>query len=87
MTRDPGLNDTIPASYEGIYNATRSLITISHRGEDVYNGLKMELEQSIGQLSRNLMESTEKDTMWIESFNAAFKWFESQIVSGYRVDH
>ena len=80
LTRQPGYNDAIPATYEGIYNACRALVTVSHRGEDVYNALKMELEQSIGRLSSELLDSDEEDTTWIASFNAAFKWFESQIV-------
>ncbi|KAF8907718.1 Cullin-4B [Gymnopilus junonius] len=79
LSRDPGPIDMIPATYEGIYNACRSLVTVSHRGEDVYNGLKIELEQSISQLSRSLTNSTEKDTVWIASFNNALKWFEGEV--------
>ncbi|KDR70101.1 hypothetical protein GALMADRAFT_255498 [Galerina marginata CBS 339.88] len=79
LAREPGPNDTIPATYEGIYNACRSVVTVSHLGQDLYNTLKIELEQSIGQLAKMLLASTEKDTVWLSSFNAAFKWFEYQL--------
>ena len=81
LTRLPGPNDTIPATYEGIYNACRSVIAVSHLGDELHNILRIELEQSIGRLSKALTESTETDTKWITFFNKTLKWFDDQIVS------
>lgn len=67
-------------SYEGIYNACRSVVTISHLGHDLYGILKLELEKSIGNFANELCSSAENDTSWIISFNETFKWFERQIV-------
>jgi cullin-4 len=70
----------LPASYEGIYNACRSVVTISHLGHDLHDILKLELEKSIGNLANELHSSAENDTTWIISFNETFKWLEEQIV-------
>ncbi|PPQ84539.1 hypothetical protein CVT25_007609 [Psilocybe cyanescens] len=79
LTREPGPHDIIPATYEHIYNTCRSIVTVFDSGEQLYNILKFELQQSIGQMSRSLLMSSEKDTAWISSLNAAFKWLETQI--------
>ncbi|KAF8168514.1 Cullin family-domain-containing protein [Crassisporium funariophilum] len=79
LTRMPGPDDTMPTTYEGIYNACRSIITVANLGDDLYNILRIELEQSIGRLSRALTDSTEKDMAWITSFTKALAWFERQI--------
>lgn len=81
LTRHPGADDTIPATYEGIYNACRSVIMVSHLGDKLYDILRIELEQSIRRLSKVLTESTEMETKWITTFNKALKWFDDQIVS------
>lgn len=72
--------DMLPTSYEGIYNACRSVVAISHLGRDLYDTLKLELEKSIGTLANELCSSAENDTSWIVFFNESFKWFEKQIV-------
>jgi cullin-4 len=81
LTRLPGPDDTIPATYEGIYNTCRSVIMVSHLGDKLYDILRIELLQSIARLSKILSESTEKETKWITTFNKALKWFDDQIVS------
>lgn len=81
LTRLPGPDDTIPATYEGIYNACRSVTMVSHLGDELYNILRIELEQSIGRLSKALIGSAETETKWITSFSKALKWFDEQIVS------
>jgi len=84
LTRDPGPTDILPASYEAIYTACQAIVTVSQQGEDLYNHVKMELGKSIGQLSRALVVSTEKDTAWITTFNKALTWLEQQIVRIFR---
>lgn len=79
LTRN--LIEALPATYEGIFTACRSIVTIAHLGHDLYNILRRELELSISQISREMALSTEKDTTWIASFNKVFSWLEKQIVS------
>lgn len=81
LTRLPGSDDTVPLTYEGIYNTCRSVIMVSHLEDELYSVLRIELERSIGRLSKALMESTETETKWITSFNKALKWLDDQIVS------
>ena len=81
LTRLPGPDDMIPATYEGIYNTCRSVIMVSHLGDKLHDILRIELVQSIARLSKTLTESTETETKWIATFNKALKWFDDQIVS------
>ena len=81
LTRLPGPDDVIPATFEGIYNTCCSVITVSHLGDKLYDILRIELVQSIARLSKTLTESTETETKWITTFNKALKWFDDQIVS------
>jgi len=83
LARDPGPADILSASYEAIYTACQSIVTVSQQGEDLYKNVKIELEKLIGQLSRALVVSTEKDTAWITTFNKALGWFEKQIVRNF----
>jgi hypothetical protein len=55
ITLNKNSPDVLPASYEGIYNACRSIVTISHLGHDLYDTLKLELEKSIGNLRMNFV--------------------------------
>ncbi|KJA20855.1 hypothetical protein HYPSUDRAFT_203447 [Hypholoma sublateritium FD-334 SS-4] len=73
------IQDPLPATYEGIFNACRSAVVVSGLGEDLYNILKIELEQSIGSMSKLLMSSKHEDVAWISLFNDLFSWFEGQI--------
>ncbi|KAF9481235.1 Cullin-4B [Pholiota conissans] len=73
------MTDTLPATFEGVYNACRSVVSISNQGEDLYNILKIELEQSISKLSRLLGSSPEEDVAWLALFNRAFAWLEEHI--------
>jgi hypothetical protein len=89
LTRLPGPDDTIPASYEGIYNTCRSVIMVSHLGDKLYDILRIELVQSIARLSKSLTESTDTETKWVTTFNKDLKWFDEQLVSfgsQYRVN-
>lgn len=81
LTRLPGPDDAIPATYEGIYNTCRSVVMVSHLGDKLYDILRIELVQSIARLSKTLTESAETETKWITIFNKALKWFDDQIVS------
>lgn len=78
MTRDSG--ETIPSSYEGIYAACRSVVTVSNKGEGLYGTLTMELEQSVGRLAIDLTTSAEEGMNWIVEFVKVCQWFELNVV-------
>lgn len=74
-------SETLPATYEGIYTACRSIVTVSNKGEGLYGCLKMELEQCVGRLSKELTETTVEGMEWITHFVRVCQWFEAQVVS------
>lgn len=73
--------DPLPATYEGIYNACRSAVVISGLGEELYNILKIGMEQSIGSMLRLLANSRDEKVAWMTLFNDLFTRFEEQNVS------
>lgn len=79
LTRDSP--DNLPTTYEGIYSACRSIITVSNKGEGLYGTIKMELEKSVNRLAKGLTESTEDGMNWIVEFVKVCQWFEKQVVS------
>lgn len=83
LTRNPNpATDTLPLSYEAIYNTCRSLVTVSNRGDELYNFLEVELEKTIGGTSKWLAtDIEERDTEWLDCFNKVMTWLEKQIVS------
>ena len=78
MARDS--DETIPSSYEGIYTACRSVVTVSNKGEGLYDALRIELEQSVGRLANDLTTGAEKGMNWITEFVKVCRWFESRVV-------
>ncbi|KAG6865824.1 hypothetical protein C0991_011443 [Blastosporella zonata] len=79
----------LPVSYEGIYSACRSIVATGNRGAELYDKLRLELEQSLIRLANNLgtkeiewKDKGEKDDLpilWISAFIADCDWFEQQI--------
>jgi cullin-4 len=79
LTRDNP--DILPTTYEGIYAACRSIVTVSNKGEGLYGAVKMELEKSMNRLAKALMEFAEEGMNWIIEFVKVCQWFEKQVVS------
>ncbi|KAF5376863.1 hypothetical protein D9615_007286 [Tricholomella constricta] len=80
LTRDS--SEDIPATYEGIYAACRSIVTVANKGEGLYGTLRIELEQSIGRLANSLTAQhipEDEAAQWITEFVGACSWFEKQI--------
>ncbi|KII86249.1 hypothetical protein PLICRDRAFT_55976 [Plicaturopsis crispa FD-325 SS-3] len=71
--------DVLPATYEGIYSACRSIVCISNRGEGLYENLKIEIEQCAVRLARSLSDDKATGVEWIKVFNDACGWFERQV--------
>ncbi|KAG6844878.1 hypothetical protein H0H87_002823 [Tephrocybe sp. NHM501043] len=85
---DPRL--IFPTTYEAIYSACRSVVTVANRGEDLYDKLRLELQQSIGQLSTALAtreievldkgDKHELPILWVTEFVRVCDWFEKTIL-------
>jgi hypothetical protein len=76
-----GSTERLPATYEGIYTACRSLVCISDSGEMLFNNLKKEVDQCMTRLSRILGTSESSPVEWIKVFTDVCQWFETQVVS------
>ncbi|KAF9255539.1 hypothetical protein L218DRAFT_991826 [Marasmius fiardii PR-910] len=56
LTREADFN-RLPDTCRGIYNRCRAVVCKQGRGGDLYNDIKLELEQCMIRLARELMES------------------------------
>ncbi|KAJ6604271.1 Cullin family-domain-containing protein [Mycena vulgaris] len=66
--------------YEDIYNECRSAVCVLDAGESLYQKLKLELEQSVSRLSKNLTEKNHgPGQIWLKQFVEACVWFETQV--------
>ena len=74
-------DETLPSPYEGIYAACRYVVTVSGKGEGLYDTLRLELEQSVGRLANDLTATAEKGMNWIATFVKTCQWFERRVVS------
>ncbi|KAF8879952.1 Cullin-4B [Infundibulicybe gibba] len=78
LTKDT--TDVLPATYEGIYNACRAVVTVANNGEGLYQALKLELEKSMGRTAKELSEASAADGIdYITYFVSLCEWFESEI--------
>ncbi|TFK63076.1 Cullin-domain-containing protein [Pluteus cervinus] len=85
--------EPLPATYEAIYRACQSVVTISANGEGLYDRLKIELERCLTRLVEELMNSPGQrgasmnvdgenhgSVEWLGQFVQICQWFEDQIV-------
>ncbi|KAF9460280.1 Cullin family-domain-containing protein [Collybia nuda] len=77
LTRDSP--DILPTTYEGIYSACRSIVTVSNKGEGLYGTLKMELEKAVNRLAKGLTEFAKEGMNWVVEFLRVCQWFEKQM--------
>lgn len=78
-------SDNLPASYEYIYRACRSVVDVYNRGEGLYETLKLELEKCVGILARELLQDKARDVERLLKFNETCAWFEKQTVWRTRI--
>jgi len=76
-----GTNETLPITYEAIYLACRSIVCLSNKGEGLYQTVRMEIEQSLAHLAKELLDEKRTRGQWIDKFVQACDWFEKQVVS------
>lgn len=74
-------NKLLPASYEAVYQACRTVVVSAGRGEALYSRLKQTLEKCVRDLSKELLAGNEKGVRWIVPFNEVCVWFERRVVS------
>ncbi|KAG5638980.1 hypothetical protein H0H81_008200 [Sphagnurus paluster] len=74
--------ESLPASYAGIYSACRSVVTVCNRGEGLYGILRIELEQSVGRIANSLTSSIippGQSMQWVVELVKACTWYAKQI--------
>ena len=74
----------LPLTYESIYATCRYVVCNARDGEALHGRLKAELEKSVGQLQRFLLETSPDGLSWLYRFVDVCAWFETQIVSAPR---
>ncbi|KAH9947362.1 Cullin-domain-containing protein [Amylocystis lapponica] len=74
-----GSDVLLPATFEQIYGACRSAVTISNKGEGLFTSVKLELEKSVGSLVKDLLVERRADVEWLVPFIEACAWFEKQV--------
>ncbi|KAJ6574719.1 Cullin-4B [Mycena capillaripes] len=81
-------DESLPATYEAIYSDCFSVVCVSNTGEGLYATLKLELEQAVSFLSRELLSETRKKApgdetdaaaSWVKKFVEICTWFETQV--------
>ncbi|KAH7907189.1 Cullin-4B [Hygrophoropsis aurantiaca] len=71
--------DRLPASYETIYSACRSVVCVAGKGEGLYGALTMEIVQSVARLAGELEKKGKEGLDWIAQLVEICAWFETQI--------
>lgn len=81
LTRDEGV--ALPAPYQRIFDACRSLVCLGGRGESLFERLKIELEKSVSTLAKQLLEQSLENVSvpWIIKLVEICAWFEKEVVS------
>ncbi|KAG7090502.1 hypothetical protein E1B28_009615 [Marasmius oreades] len=78
LTRETDYTPTrLPDTYQGIYNRCRAVVCKQSRGGDLYNDIKLELEQCMIRLARQLMASTH-GVEWIQLLVEVCDWYHDQ---------
>lgn len=69
------------SSFENIFSACRTIVSITKGSGDLYDQVKMQLERCVGELAQDLGGKKEKGVQWIKPFNETCAWFEGRVVS------
>ena len=76
-----GTTETLPATYAKIYAACQAVVSNAHKGEGIYENLKLEMERCFGSLLKGLLETSHVGVAWLQPFIEACNWFDKQVVS------
>ncbi|CAL1696829.1 unnamed protein product [Somion occarium] len=70
--------DTLPATYDKIYNACRAVICVAKKGDGISQSFKLELERCIGELAQELVSEGKSEVEYILPIIEVCAWFEKQ---------
>lgn len=76
-----GLPPPPNSSFENIFSACRTMVSVTKDSGDLYDQVKMQLERCVGELAQDLGDKKEKGVRWIKPFNETCVWFEGRVVS------
>jgi len=80
-SREADLAPPPNSSFESIFTACRTVVSVSKGSGDLYDQVRMQLERCVGELSQDLSDKKEKGVQWIKPFNETCAWFEGRVVS------
>lgn len=71
----------LSSTYEQIYNACRVVVTISGRGEDLYDVLEKELQKSLTRSINEIRQSPGSSLSLLSLLSEICGWYETQFAS------
>ncbi|EAU93657.2 Cullin-4B [Coprinopsis cinerea okayama7 len=70
----------LPMSYEKIYQDCRSIVTVHSAGSELYDYVKLDLEQAMSKLASHLLTfDAQEKVKWLSFFAQNLKWFDGRI--------
>jgi hypothetical protein len=77
LTRDS--TEDFPLSYERVYALCRDAVVIDNKGETLADMLRIELDQSVSRLERELADDISEGLSFALPLARALTWFEKQV--------
>lgn len=74
-------HEKLPGTYERIFNACRTVVSVAQKGEGLYENLKIEVERCNNELARVLKGDTRNGVEWLVALVEASEWYEKRVVS------
>lgn len=81
----PALSPPPNSSFENIFSACRTIMSVTKDSDDLYDHVRMQLEKCVGGLAQDLSDKKEKGVEWIKPFNETCAWFEGRVVSAKQI--
>ncbi|KAJ3485804.1 hypothetical protein NLI96_g4680 [Meripilus lineatus] len=72
-------HEKLPGTYERIFNACRTVVSVAQKGEGLYENLKIEVERCNNELARVLKGDTRNGVEWLVALVEASEWYEKRV--------
>ncbi|KAK0204245.1 Cullin-4B [Desarmillaria ectypa] len=69
------------STYEQVYNSCRYVVSVAEDGATLYTILKMEIQQCMDKLARELTSAKEEGVQWLPKFVEICEWYETQVAT------
>ncbi|KAG7447049.1 Cullin-4B [Guyanagaster necrorhizus] len=72
---------SLPSTYEQVFNSCRYVVSVAKDGATLYTVLKLEIQQCVEKLARELTSSKEEGVQWLPKFVEICEWYETQVAT------